>query len=89
MITLEIVKDEPPTNGNYYKGLRWWGDVYIKIIPKTKIWLNNNYRICTQRPGGTWYILDGVYGFPESEKRLHDLIESGLEPYQAFEVLAL
>lgn len=44
----------------------------------------------TQRPDGSWYCLTYVAGCGKFDsKTLYNLLQSGLEPYQAFEVLAL
>lgn len=38
---------------------------------------------------GKWYHLYVIQGWADIDRVLVDLLESGLEPYQAFEVLAL
>lgn len=52
--------------------------------------LYDKLNLYAQRPDGTWYIIKNFRALPRSvDQQLHDLIESGMEPYRAFEVMAL
>lgn len=56
------------------------------------VWMTSGARY-TRRPDGTWYKLSfnpSTLSFdPTMLEYLNDLLESGLEPYQAFEMVAL
>lgn len=91
-ITLEIVDD--PSYGNK---IYWQKDQHqfcegldtdnLHIIKDVKSISNHLY---AKRPDGTWYKLVDFWCLPNYvDKQLDDLIKSGLEPYQAFEIVAL
>lgn len=50
-----------------------------------------NQGLYTERPDGTYYHLKNFWKVKTEiqDKQLYDLIQSGLDPYQAFEMMAL